>query len=573
MLFPQSNALRQQIDLSGFWEFRDDPDGHNWSSGLEQSRPIAVPSSWNEQFNELLDYLGDCWYQTRFALPWGWDQDKQVRLRFGSVNYLAEVWLNGVRLGDHEGGNLPFEFDVTDAVQPDDNLLVVRVNGTLAPSHVPPGNVPQTRLDSFMGGDFPSANFDFFPYGGIHRPVILYATAKTALTDLTVVTTLEGETGQVHVALVGGGDQVHVTLRGFGAEVTADAALVGGKAEVNLSVPGARLWSPDAPNLYDLTVDTVAGGLVVDRYTLAVGIRTIAVEGDQLLLNGKPIFLRGFGRHEDFPAVGRGYLASVVVKDYELMKWIGANSYRTSHYPYSEQMMDMADRLGILVIDETPAVGLFFDPADLARRQEVWKQEIRELIDRDKNHPSVFIWSLANEPHNQRPESLDSFKDAFALARSLDSSRLVTFVSASRTDDPVYDLCDVCCVNRYDGWYVNSGQLEVGFAQLAAGLDDLHARYHRPVILTEFGADAIPGLHADPPEMFSEEYQAAMVMGFIDVVERRPFMVGAHVWNLCDFKTGQSVRRINALNHKGVFTRDRRPKLVAHKLREHWVGK
>jgi len=254
------------------------------------------------------------------------------------------------------------------------------------------------------------------------------------------------------------------------------------------------------------------------------------------------------------------------------MRWVGANSFRTTHYPYSEPMMDLADRLGFLVIDETPAVGLFFHPDGLQKRQAAWKQQLRELVARDKNHPSVIMWSLANEPHNFRPQSRPCFEEMFALARSLDTTRPVTFVSDARAMDNDFslDLCDVICMNRYDGWYVDSGQLDQGLTHLSADLDDVYRRYRRPVIISEFGADTIPGMHAEPPEMFTEEYQAAMLEGFIRVMNGKPFVVGQHVWNLCDFKTSQSIQRVGAMNYKGVFTRDRRPKLAAHRLRALW---
>jgi beta-glucuronidase len=164
MLYPQSNPFRQFIDLSGFWELRFDPEnqGHQagWSNGFSGCRPGAVPASWNDQFAEWRDYLGQTWYQTRFDLPWGWDANRQqISLRFGSVNYLAEVWLNGVRLGEHEGGHLPFTFDITACVKSEHNLLVVQVEGELAPDRVPPGNVPPDPKHMFMDQqqNFPAA--------------------------------------------------------------------------------------------------------------------------------------------------------------------------------------------------------------------------------------------------------------------------------------------------------------------------------------------------------------------------------------------------------------------------------
>jgi beta-glucuronidase len=260
----------------------------------------------------------------------------------------------------------------------------------------------------------------------------------------------------------------------------------------------------------------------------------------------------------------------VVVKDYALMRWVGANSFRTTHYPYSEQMMALADRLGLMVIDETPAVGLFFREEGLERRLGLCRQYTQELIGRDKNHPSVIMWSLANEPHSLRPAARSFFRNLYDLARSLDVTRPVTVVSCMGLGEEAFEFLDVVCLNRYFGWYTQAGQLEDGCRLLSAELDALHEKFPKPLLLTEFGADAVSGCHAQPPEMFSEEYQADMLARYIEVANSKPFVVGEHVWNLCDFKTGQAVRRMGGMNLKGIFTRDRRPKLAAHRLREMW---
>ena len=435
MLYPQSNPFRQCVDLSGFWDLRFDPAGQGdqagWELGFADGRPAAVPASWNDQFEDKRDYLGLTWYQTRFDLPWGWDAAHQrLMLRFSSVNYLASVWLNGVYLGQHEGGHLPFEFEVTPQVRSEGNLLVVRVDGELRPDRVPPGNVPLHPLHTFANPTFPPATFDFFPFCGIQRPVLLYALPRAAIADITVTTEIEGADGRVRVRVTQAGDdsaKVRVALRGTSS--SAEAAFLGGNATVELSVPAAHFWSPASPYLYDLIVELVRDDKTLDRYTLPIGIRTIKIDGDTLLLNGQPIYLRGFGRHEDFPVIGRGFMPAVIVKDYAMLQWLGANSFRTTHYPYSEQMMDLADRLGFLVIDETPAVGLFFAEDGLARRLQLCRQYVQELVARDKNHPSVIIWSLANEPHSRLPAAKPFLRDLYDLCKALDSTRPATVVS------------------------------------------------------------------------------------------------------------------------------------------------
>lgn len=574
MLYPQSNPLRQALDISGIWDFCIDPEsageGGGWAQGLPTSRPIAVPASWNDQYLDLHDYLGLAWYQTTFDLPWGWD-GRMISLRFGSVNYLASVWVNGQPVGSHEGGHLPFEFDISALVRPQQNRLVVCVDGALAPDRVPPGNVPPDPNDVFSNQNYPAASFDFFPYCGIHRPVWITARHPDGIDKLKVTTGIDGANGEVAVELWAAGRGVaRFLVSGHGAQVSAEAPISGGRAATALTVPSALLWEPGAPNLYTLVVEVHQDDAPIDQYTLPIGIRTIAVAGDQLLLNGKPIILKGFGRHEDFAIVGRGLLPPVVVKDYALLEWIGANSFRTSHYPYSEEMLMLADRLGYLVIAETPAVGLFFAEAGLARRLELCRQFTQALIERDRNHPSVIMWSLANEPHSRPVVSKPFFAELYQLARSFDTSRPVTLVSYKGLPEESFEFLDVVCLNRYFGWYSEIGQLELGLTRLSEELDALHTRYPKPLIVAEFGADALPGLHTMPPEMFSEEYQAGFIARYVELFNSKPYIAGQHVWNLCDFKTAQAVHRVGGMNYKGIFTRDRQPKLAAHRLRALW---
>jgi len=567
MLYPQQNPHRQCHDLSGIWTFYEDEAQFNHAA--QAGQPIAVPASWNDLYAENRDNLGPAWYQTHFDLPWGW-QEQQIHIRFGSVNYLAQVWLNDVYLGEHEGGHLPFSFDISEHVQTENNVLTVRVDGQLAPDRVPPGNVsPRDARDMFFENlHYPNTTFDFYPYAGIHRPVLLYTTPKNGIQDITVHTDIDGADGIVRVKIdTAETSDIQLTLSGFGFNKTLT---IRSDETAKFTISDAVLWDIGQGNLYDLRVEKQHAGESKDRYDLKVGIRTIAVDGDQLLLNGKPITLTGFGRHEDFPIIGRGYSLAAMIKDFSLMGWIGANSFRTAHYPYAEQQLQLADELGVLVIDETPNVGLYFREEGAEKRAQLARQFVRELIQRDKNHPSVIMWSLANEPHSHRPGHVELFRELNDIAKSLDTTRPCTIASYIGEDETAFEFLDVVCLNRYRGWYSEVGDIERGVALLAEDLDKLHQRFGKPIIMTEFGADALAGMHAQPAEMFSEEYQADFLEAHIRMMNDKPYVVGQHIWNMCDFKSPQAVRRVGALNLKGVFTRDRRPKLAAHRVRHLW---
>ena len=588
-LRPQQNQFRNVRDLSGLWQFQLDPDAsgdqHGWPSALPSPRPIAVPCSWNELFDDARDYLGPAWYQTDAWIPAAWSTGR-VCLRIGSANYAARLWVNGAPAGRHEGGHLPFAFDITPLVSWDRaTRITIEVENLPDVERVPAGPAPGGP--NLFGG-YPATTYDFFPFAGLHRQVVLYAVAARHVTGVNVHTAIEGTDGVVTVfaSATGGSGRGVASLATPGGPVEAALTFTGGEAEATLRVPRARLWSPADPHLYDLTVSLLEHDRPVDRYTITIGIRTVAVDGDRLLLNGQPVTLRGFGRHEDFPVHGRGLDVAVQVRDHELMRWVGANSYRTSHYPYSEEAMDLADRLGFLVIDEIPAVSLGFadGEAHVAARLAQCQRQLRDLIARDGHRPSVIAWSVANEPMAGNPLAPGAanpavvaagtafFTTMIDLAHQLDSTRPATLIGVMGAPVDWLRLTDLVCINRYYGWYVQGGQLGPAGAALGRELDALHQSLGKPIVVTEFGADTEAGLHSQPPEMWSEEYQAEMIRLYLATAGSRPFVVGMHVWNFADFKTSQGIIRAGGLNQKGVFTRDRRPKLAAHVLRAAWAG-
>lgn len=588
-LYPHESRTRITRDLSGLWRFRLDPDGvgekEGWARGLTDDRAIPVPCSWNDLYDDARDHFGAAWYQTGFrANPTG--RDRRVILRFGLVVYHAKVWLNGHPLGEHDGGHLPFCLDATHALSADEeNVLVVMVENRLSVERVPAIPDPAFALHT---AQLPQTTYDFFPYGGIHRPVLLCEVPRTRVEALAISTELRGTFARVSVHL-------DVTERWTGtASVLLDAGAgkIVGRADVVirqgvghavLHVPDARLWSPDDPFLHRLTVELSGTG--GDEYRMRTGLRTIAVSNGGLLLNGASVTLRGFGKHEDSALHGRGLDLAVVVRDFELLRWIGANSFRTSHYPYAEEILMLADEKGFLVISETPAVSMVFgDPAAVVdARTRKLERDLDALIARDRNHPSVIMWSIANEPLTRPFQSASpapvgavatgtrTFRSLFDRVRTLDPTRPATIVSVQGGADEWRDLGDVVCVNSYSGWYGTSGRLADAERAVEKEVTRLIARHPgKPIVYTEFGADAPAGMHSVPSDMWTEEYQADMIGMYLRVLGRHPEVIGVHPWAFADFRTSQSTFRVGGFNHKGVFTRDRRPKLAAHRLRDAW---
>lgn len=593
-LIPQQNECRNLLSLDGVWRFCADRENvgeaQGWQQGLPQSVSIAVPGSWNEQIEGLRNYLGLVWYERETIIPSAW-KNERVMLRVGSAVYAAKVWVNGQLVGSHEGGHLPFAFEINNQVKwGQKNRITITVENELREDRVPTGNIKGAPLKNY-----PAANYDFFPYSGLHRSVVICTVPRSSsIQDITVETNFEGNTGLVDVRLKkqGKADGYRLTLTDAnGKSVAQQQGKASGETTVKLKVPQVQLWSPENPYLYELQVELRQGGKTVDAYHCNVGVRTIAVSGSNLLLNGKPVTLKGFGKHEDFPIFGRGTALPVIVRDFELMKWVGANSFRTSHYPYDESVYDIADREGFLIIDEIPAVGLiFYDSEDnINRRKSQCEQYIDEMIARDKNHPSVILWCVANEPspkslgggnytgfakdeNDRENETATQFlSDLMRQCRQLDKTRPATFVGVMGGPASWMKECDVICINRYFGWYTNIGDFPTAMKYFGGEMDKLHGQYQRPFIVTEFGADAIDGMHSTDGEMYSEEFQRQFTAAYLDVASQRDYVAGMMLWNFADFRTGQALMRVGGMNLKGVFTQDRKPKMAAHLLRERWV--
>jgi len=610
---------------------------------LPDPLPMAVPGSYNEQSDveNLRAHYGWVVYQRAFALPRRLTDGQRVALRFDAATHAAEVHLNGERLGGHVGGFLPFEFDVTDRLREGDNLLAVAVDNRVGQSTLPVGNEGGVAFFGSDNAGIPSIeaakrhakpqnmpNFDFFNYAGLNRHVELYTTPRDAyIDDVAIVTasiaddpqpddphsprrtassaelsydvTVAGPQAEgttVEVAIV----DAEGTTVAHGTVITAD-----GHANGTINVTDARLWNPGAAYLYtacirlkpapdaDPTRVAIAdegaprnrtdgtAHPIADEYRQTFGIRTVAAHGTQFLINGRPFYFKGAAKHEDSFFRGRGTDPLLNVKDLSLFHWLGANSFRTSHYPYAENMYDLCDREGIVIIDEVPAVGMGWAQYTNETIQRHHRDVIRDMIARDKNHPSVVMWSLANEPrldgdHGDMAQSQlahDYFMPLYDLAHGLDpQNRPVTIVCCQNdyAKDLTTRLMDVVCLNRYYGWYNLSGDLDAACEALNIELD-FWAVIGKPVMFTEYGADTIEGYHGTHGEMFSEEFQRDFYARIDAEIDKRPWFIGEQLWNFADFSTVQGPMRVEG-NRKGILTRDRQPKMAAHWLRRRWTS-
>ena len=587
MLYPVMTKSRMLFDLSGIWAFRmEDEEGQGEREGwagkpLPQPMTMAVPASYNDMkaCAKLRDYHGVVYYQTTVRLARTMLEERLV-LRCGAVTHHAKVYLNGSLVMAHRGGFLPFEAEVSGFAKEGDNLLTIAVDNRIDHSTLPVGEQKVTPA----GEKVNATNFDFFNYAGINRPVKLYTTPQDFIADLTVTADVDFESGSavLHYAITALGE-------GEGRVAVYDEAgsLIGqGEGKTgDVTIEKVRLWQPMDAYLYE-----VRAYFGMDEYILPYGIRTVRVDGTRFLINERPFYFKGYGKHEDTYPNGRGLNEAMNVKDLALLKWQGANSFRTSHYPYSEEMMRLCDREGIVVIDEVPAVGLnfrmgggffgatpgaTFDPETGIKTGEHHQDVLRELTARDKNFACVVMWSIANEPDSNGEGAWEYFAPLFALMRELDPQhRPCTLVNCQMLTDAEMEvslkLADVICLNRYYGWYYCSGDLESAEKELRAELEKW-AAYGKPIVFTEFGADTVAGFHDATPVMFTEEFQVDYYEMNTRVFDDFPAVQGEQVWNFADFATSQGVVRVQG-NKKGLFTRDRKPKMAAHFMRRRWLA-
>lgn len=560
--------LRDHQSLDGAWNWSVDPyrDGiagfhggppgestRRWQDAIQaeeaakrptalfefdmQRSPVArLPGSWIGHAPEMRYYQGLVWYQRSFtaAAP---APGRRVFLRFGAADYAAEVYLNGQPVGKHRGGFTPFAFEVTGLLRAGRNQVTVGVDSARTPDDVPP---PVT---------------DWETYGGITRSVTLVTVPETFVDDAFVRLTRDG---RIAVSVHGEGSRaanapIRLRLPALGAAIEGhtDAR---GDWQATLPAPrGLARWSTESPTLYDVEVT-----LGEDRFVDRIGFRTVEVRGEDILLNGKPIFLRGISMHEEelgkapvramTPAAARALFG-------EIKQGLHGNFVRLAHYPHDESTTRLADEMGLIVWSEVPVYWLVdwsnADTLATARRM------LAENIRRDRNRASILLWSVANE--TPVGDARNRFlRTLIGDVRALDDSRLVTAALLSRRegkvmtiDDPLVGDLDVMAVNTYNGWYSDDPLADLPSFEWRSPVA-------KPLIFSEFGAGALAGYHdaAAAPHKFSEEYQAEYYRRTLEMAAKVPFLRGMSPWILKDFRSPRRQHPVyqQGWNRKGLIS-------------------
>ena len=507
---------------------------------------LHVPADWNSQDDRLFFYEGTVWYRKLFDFQP--TDSRRYFLHFGAANYNAVVYLNGERVGDHTGGYTPFEFEVTGRLEAGSNSVVVKVDN---------------RRDR---AGVPTVNTDWWNYGGLTRDVRLIEVPETFIRDFTIHLDPDDPDQVIgHVQMDGPeamqSVRVHIADPELLTTVRTDAD---GQAVFRMDAFGLPRWSPDAPRLADVTIESET-----DRVQESVGFRTIETRGTDILLNGESVYLRGISLHEVAPLrEGR----ATTREDAEVLlgwaKELGCNFVRLAHYPHNEHMARVADRMGIMLWAEIPVYWtILWDNPDTYANAE---GQLTEMVVRDRNRASVIIWSVANE--TPRGDSRLRFLTGLIdRARELDPTRLISAATElsyeGRTlvvDDPLGERLDVLGVNEYLGWYGGYPE-DIASREWATPFD-------KPVVISEFGGGAKAGLHGPEEHRWTEEYQAAVYRGQIAMLRRVPFIRGMTPWILTDFRSPRRplARIQDYWNRKGLISDRGERKLAFYVLQEYY---
>lgn len=541
---------RTRVDLSGLWDFLPlaKPTARPPRPAAYHEK-LAVPGVWECAFRHF-SHRGFGWYRRMFQFPPG--TTGAVRLHFGAVSHTVDVWVDGKQVGRHTGAHTAFDV-VLPHLAAGPHELCLQIGNTFGP-HNP----------------LIVEHQDIHLYGGPTRALYAEVLPDVRIARASAIPTREGHRWWLDVS---------VTLDRSGAAtkgpaeitITLDDRTLGrvpvgrnGRGSARLAAGPVELWSPDRPRLY--TVRLAADD---DVWQERIGFRTIATRGRQLLLNGEPLILKGVNRHEFHPDFGPALPLAVHLRDIEILKELGANFVRGSHYPNDPLFLDLCDESGILFWEELSHWGTRLD---VMRTPEFMKQslaQLDEMVEQHRHHPSIVLWGMLNEADTDKPAARRIVKTFVDRFHALDATRPVTFASNRLEKDCCLDLVDVVALNTYPGWY--SGDLPDCEALTRDRVDLLVRRSgNKPLILSEFGAAALSGVRSLEMRKWTENFQAELLRRVIGVAQNSRTISGVALWQFCDVRTSRAIwnSRAREYNNKGILSERREPKLGFYAVKE-----
>ena len=590
-LFSQEKLMtnaynRETTSLNGYWKYIVDPYengfyNYRYEPFEEQKNPgkgafftnskresksdlveydfdkmdsILVPGDWNTQKEKLFYYEGTVWFKKSFDYTKSKNTNR-VFVYFEASNYQTDVYLNGKKLGQHIGGFTPFNFEVTKLLKEKDNFLVVKVDNKRKKEAVP------------------TLNTDWWNYGGITRDVKLIETSETFVEDYFIQLDQNNNKNIIGELTLNGKNikhkevEINIPELGIKKRFKTDE---NGKFFIEINSSKIKYWSIENPYLYNVVIKTNE-----DKITDQIGFRTIKTKGSQILLNDQPTFLKGISIHEESPINGGRGNSKEDAK--QLLEWaqdLGCNYVRLAHYPHNEHMVRLADKIGILVWEENPVYWTISWENEQTYLNA--KNQLSEVIDRDKNRASVIIWSMANETPTS--DARNSFLNKLAtFTREKDPTRLISAALEQsnyqenplvRTiDDPFAEVVDILSFNQYIGWY--DGGIE------KCKTISWNIEYDKPVLISEFGAGAKYGLHGEKDTRWNEEYQEYLYEETLKMIDEIDQLKGISPWILVDFR---SPRRVlpeiqDGWNRKGLISEDGKKKKAFFTLKNYYENK
>lgn len=542
-----AHALRKSLELPPLWTLTTLDAG-----GLDAPVSAIVPGVW-ESIPGLKNYKGRAVYEQTFTCG------GTVRIAFGGVSFQAQVYVDDKLLCEHYGAYTGFEV-IAENLAYGVHTLRVEVDNRY-------GDHSALHVEN-----------DYYSYGGINRPVMLEQMASAYISELHVTPYRKGRMWLADVkatvrSLADEDQLIQLDMKAGPGSCTLKNRILPahGKMslEATLAAPGVKAWSPDSPTLYDLEALLWVGDEPIDDLKDRFGFREVKVEGKQLLLNGEPIRIKGFNRHEDYGDQGSAVPLSIMAKDIQLMKAMGCNAVRTCHYPNDPRFLDLCDAMGLLVWEESHARGLSEEQMLHPRFRQQTGQCVREMISQHYNHPSIILWACLNECADNTEPGAELYRWNMDLLRSLDQSRPVTCALLGRKESLILADCDVTSMNLYPLWY--HGTDAAGHVKEMVDWMAANGGANKPVIISEIGAGAIYGYH-DPlgESKWSEERQASILRQQIDAVLGNPDCMGIFLWQFADVRVDDSwfAKRPKTINNKGTVDEYRRPKLAYGVVKE-----